>query len=75
MSTSKSVSNDSDAPRYALAWAALLYLLLTLVLGYPALTGGFLVTLPSDQYIGGFPVRDFAAQSLKAGLGIPLWNP
>ena len=75
MSTSAAGSSESDAPRYALAWAALLYVLLTLVLGYPALTGGFLVTPPSDQYIGGFPVRDFAAQSLKAGLGIPLWNP
>jgi hypothetical protein len=68
-------SVDSDAPRYPLAWAALTYVLLTLTLGYPALTGGFLVTPISDQFIGGFPVRDFAAQSLKAGLGIPLWNP
>jgi len=69
------MSADSDAPRYALAWAVLTYVLLTLVLGYPALNGGFLVTSISDQYIGGFPVRDFAAQSLKQGLGIPLWNP
>ncbi len=74
MSTDGSRS-DSDAPRYALAWAALVYLLLTLALGFPALGGGFLVTPPSDQYIAGFPVRDFAAQSLKSGLGIPLWNP
>ena len=64
-----------DEPRYALAWALLTYVLCTLILGYPALTGGFLVTPISDQYIGGFPVRDFAAQSLKAGQGIPLWNP
>ncbi|MEX2180115.1 MAG: YfhO family protein [Gemmatimonadaceae bacterium] len=63
------------APRYAIAWALLAYVLCTLVLGYPALTGGFLVTPISDQYIGGFPVRDFAAQSLRAGEGIPLWNP
>jgi len=62
-------------PRYALLWALLTYVLCTLVLGYPALTGGFLVTPISDQYIGGFPVRDFAAQSLKAGEGIPQWNP
>lgn len=63
------------APRYALLWALLTYVLCTLILAYPALTGGFLVTPVSDQYIGGFPVRDFAAQSLKAGEGIPQWNP
>jgi len=63
------------APPYAIAWALLTYVLCTLVLGYPALTGGFLVSPISDQWIGGFPVRDFAAQSLKAGEGIPHWNP
>jgi hypothetical protein len=63
------------APRYEIAWALLIYVGCVLLLGYPALTGGFLVTPPSDQYIGGFPVRDFAAQSLKAGEGFPLWNP
>src|SRR5690242_3060694 len=66
---------STDAPRYALAWATLTFLALVLTLGYPALAGKFLVTPVSDQYIGGFPVRDFAAQSLKAGDGIPLWNP
>ena len=45
------------APRYAIAWALLTYVLCTLVLGYPALTGGFLVSPISDQWIGGFPVR------------------
>src|SRR5258706_6811282 len=75
MSLTASGSSDTDAPRFALAWAALVYVILTLTLGYPALNGGFLVTSIRDQYIGGFPVRDFAAQSLKAGLGIPLWNP
>jgi hypothetical protein len=63
------------APRYAIGWALLTYVLCTLILGYPALTGGFLVSPISDQWIGGFPVRDFAAQSLKAGHGIPHWNP
>jgi hypothetical protein len=63
------------APRYAIWWALLTYVLCTLALGYPALTGGFLVTPISDQYIGGFPLRDFAAQALKAGEGIPHWNP
>lgn len=62
-------------PKYAHAWALLIYVLCVMTVAWPALTGGFLVSPISDQYIGGFPVRDFAAQSLKAGLGIPLWNP
>ncbi|MDQ6830149.1 MAG: hypothetical protein M3081_14930, partial [Gemmatimonadota bacterium] len=65
----------SISPRLATSWAALTYALSALLLAYPALFGKFLVTPVSDQYIGGFPVRDFAAQSLKAGHGIPLWNP
>jgi len=73
--THSSTSEQPAEPRYAAAWALLVYVLCMFSLGYPALTGGFLVTPISDQYIGGFPVRDFAAQSLKAGLGIPLWNP
>ena len=72
----KSTSSAAPpAPRFAIGWALLVYVLCTLVLGYPALTGGFLVTPVSDQYIGGFPVREFAAQALKAGDGIPQWNP
>ncbi|MEP6692042.1 MAG: hypothetical protein ABJD07_12860 [Gemmatimonadaceae bacterium] len=65
----------TSSPRFEKAWAALVYALGTLMLGYPALAGKFLVSPPSDQYIGGFPVRDFAAQSLKLGHGIPQWNP
>ena len=72
----KSTSSAAPpAPRYAIGWALVTYVLCTLILGYPALTGGFLVSPISDQWIGGFPVRDFAAQSLKAGEGIPHWNP
>ena len=63
------------APRFAPLWAALTYALCTLALAWPALGGGFLVNPRSDQYIGGFPVRDFAGQALKAGQGIPQWNP
>jgi hypothetical protein len=77
--TSSSRSNpggaDSAAPRLAALWAAVTYALCTLALSWPALGGGFLVNPHSDQYIGGFPVRDFAAQSIKAGQGIPEWNP
>jgi hypothetical protein len=59
----------------AALWAAVTYALCTLALAWPALGGAFLVNPRSDQYIGGFPVRDFAAQALKAGQGIPQWNP
>lgn len=63
------------APRFAMGWAALVYALATLALAYPVLSGQFLVNPRSDQYIAGFAFRDFAAQSLRAGQGIPQWNP
>jgi hypothetical protein len=63
------------APRFAMGWAALAYALATLALAYPVLSGQFLVNPHSDQYIAGFAFRDFAAQSLRAGQGIPQWNP
>ena len=63
------------APRFAGWWAMLVYGVSTLALAYPALAGGFLVNPRSDQFIGGYPVREFAAASLKAGQGIPQWNP
>ena len=37
--------------------------------------GAFLVNELSDQYIVGYAFREFAAQSLRAGEGFPLWNP
>ena len=64
-----------EAPRLAGLWATLTYAVGTMLLAWPALGGGFLVNPRSDQYIGGFPVRDFAGQALKAGQGIPQWNP
>ena len=63
------------APRHALAWAVAVYAVLTLLLAYPALGGLFLVNELSDQYIVGYAFREFAAQSLRAGEGFPLWNP
>lgn len=58
-----------------MAWAAVTYLVATLTLAHQALLGRFLVTPVSDQYIGGFPVREFAAAWERAGKGVPLWNP
>ncbi|MBI4500845.1 MAG: hypothetical protein HY700_06755 [Gemmatimonadetes bacterium] len=62
-------------PRFPFAWAALVYALATMTLAYPALSGGFLVTPPSDQYIGGYPVREFAAQLLREQHRFPQWSP
>ena len=62
-------------PRYATAWAAVIYGLATLSLAWPALAGQFLVSPHSDQYIAGYAFREFAAQSLRDGTGFPLWNP
>ena len=63
------------SPRYAGAWAALVFALCTLALGFQALGGGFLVNPRSDQWYAGYPFREFAAQSLRSGHGFPLWNP
>jgi hypothetical protein len=62
-------------PPHAALLATLTYAVCTLLLAWPALGGGFLVNPHSDQYIGGWPVRDFAGQALKAGQGLPQWNP
>ncbi|MGH7638520.1 MAG: hypothetical protein ACREOK_12805, partial [Gemmatimonadaceae bacterium] len=67
--------NDTFAPRHAMAWAALVYAVATILLAYPALWGDFLVWWRSDQYIAGYAFREFAAESLKAGNGFPQWNP
>ncbi len=47
----------------------------TMLVGWPALTGGFLVNPNSDQYLAGYAFREFAAQSLRSGQGFPQWNP
>src|SRR5437762_6714766 len=63
------------APRFALGWAALVYALGTLSLGYPALAGRFLVSPHSDQYIAGYAFREFGATMLRTTGHFPLWNP
>lgn len=47
----------------------------TMLLAWPALGGAFLVNPNSDQYLAGYAFREFAAQSLREGNGIPQWNP
>ncbi len=58
-----------------MALAAALCAAATLTLAWPALGGAFLVNPNSDQYIAGFSFREFAATALKAGEGMPQWNP
>jgi hypothetical protein len=62
-------------PRRAYALAVATYALAALTLGWPALTGQFLVSPHSDQYIAGYAFREFAAATLREGNGFPLWNP
>ena len=71
-------ADTSAAPpalRFALGWAALVYALSTLTLGYPALAGKFLVNPNSDQYKAGYAFREFAASTLRATGHFPLWDP
>lgn len=75
MAQSDATAVSSSAPRHQLMWAALICCGAALLLAWPALGGGFLVNPNSDQYIAGFSFREFAAQSLRAGNGFPLWNP
>jgi hypothetical protein len=72
---SADTSAAPPAPRFALGWAALVYALSTLSLGYPALAGKFLVNPHSDQYIAGYAFREFAASTLRTTGHFPLWNP
>jgi hypothetical protein len=65
----------APAPRFATAWAALVYAVATLTLGWPALAGQFLINQNSDQYIAGYAFREYAASWIRAGHGVPLWNP
>jgi hypothetical protein len=73
--TIAALDDDIQAPRFATAWAALVYFISTMLLAYPALAGKFLINARSDQYLAGYAFREFAAQSLKSGHGFPQWNP
>ena len=66
---------ELTTPRRATLWATFVYAVSSLLLGYPALAGQFLVNPHSDQYIAGYAFRHYAAQSLKDGHGIPQWEP
>jgi membrane protein YfhO len=62
-------------PRFATLWATAVYGLASLVLGFPALAGQFLVNPRSDQYLAGYAFREYAATTLRTTGHFPLWNP
>ncbi len=64
----------SWSPRGAAIWALAAYSLAACLLGYPVFHGGFLVSTHSDQYIGGYAVREFGTAMIRSG-HLPLWNP
>jgi hypothetical protein len=66
--------DPSWAPRGAALWALAAYSLAACLLGYPVFHGGFLVSPHSDQYIGGYAVREFGTAMIRSG-HLPLWNP
>jgi hypothetical protein len=70
-----SATAPATPDRKQIFWAAAVYALATLVLAYPALTGGFLVSGTSDQYIGGYAVRTFGAAYWAATGHVPQWDP
>jgi hypothetical protein len=68
-------SAAAPTPRFATAWAALVYFVASMTLAYPAIAGRILLNPISDQFKAGYAFREFAAQSLRSGHGFPLWNP
>ena len=73
----RDASDDSPLPslRQRFWQAALASLIATVLLAWPALGGAFLMNPNSEQHLTGYAFREFASASLKAGQGMPLWNP
>jgi hypothetical protein len=69
------LADESLTPRFAPAWASLIYAFCALSLAWPALMGKFLVNSSSDQYIAGYAFRQFATDVLKSTGGFPQWSP
>jgi hypothetical protein len=72
---STSTTEILAAPRFATAWATLVYVIASMTLAYPALAGQFLINPRSDQYKAGYAFREFAASWIRSGHGFPQWNP
>ena len=61
-------------PAKASLCALAVYAVAACLLGYPVFHGGFLVSAHSDQYLGGYAVREFGTAAIRGG-HLPLWNP
>lgn len=66
---------NAAGPRRGGIFAALIYALATISLGYPALAGKFLAGPNSDQFVAGYAFREFGAAMLKSTGGFAQWNP
>jgi hypothetical protein len=62
-------------PKRGGIWAALLYVVSALSLGYPAFAGKFLAGPNSDQFVAGYAFREFGAAMLAQTGGFAQWNP
>ncbi len=62
-------------PRFAWLLALATCIVATFTLAWPALSGQFLVSPISDQYIAGYAFREFASDVLRSTGGFALWNP
>lgn len=60
--------------RFELAWAALGLLMFVMALGYPALSGQFLVNSMSDMFGTGYAYRVFGAEALRTTGDFAQWN-
>jgi hypothetical protein len=65
----------ADVLTWAYARAALVYGVCVIALGYPALTGQFLVNPNSDMFNTGYAYRAFGAEELRATGDFAQWNP
>lgn len=63
-----------NEPKRPLLVACLFFVGFVLLLGYPLLSGEWLAGPHSDQ-VGGFAVRQWAAEQWRATGAVPLWNP
>ena len=55
-------------------WAVAVYAAVACVFGYPVFHGAFLLSGHSDQYLGGYAVREFGTAVMRTG-HLPTWNP
>ena len=66
---------NAAGPTRGGVYAAILYALSTIALGYPAFAGKFLAGPNSDQFVAGYAFREFGAAMLKSTGGFAQWNP